>query len=225
MEFKVVASNVKNLAATKRKVNENAKRLKLKPYVRLPRDLLSHPPIRHRHTDPSLHYLWTFEFGIMAAVIVVGSAQWHRQLHAKAFAYSGKQQRELHEEMEWKRAHRLAGIPTKPPFDGRRQTARQMFEDLGSRKYRQSHLRRMQKGAPTTVTVEVSATTLLTCVGLANAGSNHRRLEAALDRLLKPVADRPPVLLGWDPLADNRVRLEVDGLWLFANELFKKVPL
>ena len=212
------------LAAATPKVTATAKRLQLKPYVRLPRDLLSHPPIRHRHTPKKLRYLEPFDFGVMAAVIAFASAQWHRDISTQAFAYSGKKQRELHAEMEYKRNLLRIGIRTRPTFDGRRMTSKEMFEQFGHREFQQSRSRRMRKGAPATITVEATASALLTCVGLANNGRNHRRLERTLNRLLQPVAQRPPVLRGWEPLADNRVRLEVDGLWLYADEVFKYLP-
>jgi hypothetical protein len=212
------------LAAAKAKVNEPAKRLKLKPYVRLPRDLLSQPPIRHRHTPASLNYLSPFDFGVMHAVIAVASAHWHREISTQAFTHSGQRQRQLHEEMARKRNLRRGGIATRPTFDGRRMTSKEMFEQFGRRAFQQSRSRRMRQGAPATLTVEATASALLTCVGLANNGRNHRRLERTLDRLLEPVAQRPPVLRGWEPLADNRVRLEVDGLWLYADEVFKYLP-
>jgi hypothetical protein len=100
------------------------------------------------------------------------------------------------------------------------------MKELGGRKFQQSRERRMQKGPPPTVSVEVSASTLLNCVGLANCGDKHRRLEYALDRLLKQIAEQPPVLASWEPLADNRVRLEVAGEWIYArDEAFKYLPL
>jgi hypothetical protein len=223
--------NMRKLAAAKAKVNEPAKRLKLKPYVRLPRDLLAQPPIRHRHTPASLNYLWPFDFGVMAAVIAVASTRWHGKLSSQAFADSGERQRQLHAEMERKRNLRLIGIKTRPAFDGRRMafdgrrmTSKEMFEQFGSRAFQQSRSRRMRQGAPATITVTSTATALLTCVGLASNGDNRHRLERTLDRLLEPVAQRPPLLLGWERLADNRVRLEVDGLWLYADEVFKYLP-
>src|SRR5262245_32469768 len=206
-------------------VTTTAKRLQLKPYVRLPRALLSHPPIWRRHTDAGLCYLPPFEFGIMAAAIVVGSAQWHRDISAQAFRASGKQQLLLHDKIARNRANYDLELPSKPPFDGRRQTSQELFEKFGRRKFHRSRQRRMQKGPPSTVRAEVTASTLLTCVGLHSNGGNHRDLENALDRLLKPVSDRPPVLASWEPLANKRVRLEVHGSWIYSDEPFKYLPL
>src|SRR5262249_19446278 len=119
------------LKGAKRKVTATAKRLQLKPYVRLPRDLLSRPPVRRRHTPAHLNYLWPFEFGVMDAVIAVASAHWHRDISTQAFAYSGKKQRQLHDEMEHKRNLLRIGIATRPTFDGRRMTSKEMFEQFG----------------------------------------------------------------------------------------------
>src|SRR4029453_10197183 len=71
-----------------------------------------------------------------------------------------------------------------------------------------------EQGPPAIVIVERTPRALLASVGLPLNGANNRRLDAALDRLCRPVGKRNPVLADWKRLADGRVRLSVRGPWL-----------
>ena len=50
------------------------------------------------------------------------------------------------------------------------------------------------------------------------------KLAPALNRLLKPVADHPPVLESWERLKDGRLRLQVCGAW-FPRRAYARLPL
>jgi hypothetical protein len=69
--------------------------------------------------------------------------------------------------------------------------------------------------------VERSRRGLLIASGLPSNGDNHHVIDAALDRLCKPIGQSDPILRSWKRLK-NGLRLEVNGLWL--NKPYERVP-
>ena len=64
------------------------------------------------------------------------------------------------------------------------------------------------------MTVRRTPRALLLSVGLPSNTRSYRRLDAALDRLTKPIGEYPPMLASWERLDDGRLKLRVHGCWL-----------
>jgi hypothetical protein len=82
----------------------------------------------------------------------------------------------------------------------------------------------LRKQSTERVTIEMSRYKLLQAAGLSDGSMNLRKVDAALQRLTRTVADRPPVLVAWEALPSGRLRLQVSGAWL-PTRAFGRVPI
>lgn len=218
-----------------REINEQQKH---PAYVCIANDLRFNPPIAHRHTSPKKNYVTQFEFGVAMAAVAAAMTKRRELAHKQARAYSGTALDRKRQVMQDTKKRRALGFKTRPPFEdyevecalggaisaGDRAPVKKIFRQTGQAKY-QRRFRELLKEAPPIVTVRRTPSALLVSVGLRSNGSGHRRLLKALDRLLSPIADWPPVLTSWERLEDGRLRLGVCGDWIALRGGYKQLPL
>ena len=217
------------------KSNEQQKR---PAYVCFPHQLCFNPPVAHRHTSAKQNLLTPFEFGVMAAILVAAGTEHRGQAHQHAHRYSGKMLDRKREGIKHSKNLRAVGAKTRYPFSvsemsaglgradierGNRAPAKKIFKQAGQLKYHR-RFHELLNDAPLTIIAERTPSALLASVGLRLNGANHHRLDAALDRLLNPVANWPPVLIEWSRMKDGRISLSVSGEWLVL-QAYKKLPL
>jgi hypothetical protein len=188
--------------------------------VYLPHAILLRPPIAARGSDASAR-VSTFEFKILAGVLVEARAALSDVGHVRAYAAAGetiKRQGEEYrrfgerwEEVQWARrverkSKRQAPAPKmRYTFNARRYQgddynahkpmSRKRTMKLAGREGYKNERERQRRIVPEDLMVTVSAYQLLRSSGLASKGRNLRKLHAALARLCEPVGDSPPPLL------------------------------
>jgi hypothetical protein len=197
----------------------------------LPRRLLLHPPIARRGSTASAR-VTPFEFHLLVGVLVQAQAAASDAVHAKAFeagarAIALEQHLATQFKQEWQevKQRRRRGEPAEAPeryhtfagIDGSTHSYKPLkprakaVRWAGHLKYQKAHRRARRN--PDDVVLTITRYALLRSAGLANAGSNLRKLEAALDRLCRAVGDGIPPLLGWKQ-EGKRLCLQVAREWL-----------
>jgi hypothetical protein len=224
------------------------------PWAFVPQRFLLLPPIAHRrHTDERYRrYLATpFEFAVGVSLLTAAKITNGLRIHEQAWDAGGKTGKKFkrdndrhHEKCRQVANMKRNGIEAQFPksrksesekaadklFYLKNRRPRPLGPKLASKMSEANRLfkkkLRSQKLTPDTV-VEISRRALLVSVGLQADRTNYRQLEAALNRLLKPIGRSlsrlSPILLNWEPMADGRLQMTVSGEWL--NKSFVKVPL
>jgi hypothetical protein len=163
-------------------------------FVRLPRELATHPPIQHRGKH-DVGKAATSEFVIAVAIAALAYIKVEAQQHEHSFRAGGKAMDDSDYPGKYK-------------------------SDVGFNGY---HRTRQRFEAPETVTITVSARQLFRAAGISRAG-NLALLPATLHRLREQRVGRLlPLLRSFSKASTGRWTLEVDGRWT-ALKRYVQVP-
>jgi hypothetical protein len=208
-------------------------------FVCLPHNVLENPPISHRHTSARCQYVSRFEFSVLSALLVAARSTLDKERHRQALA-AGKRtikrekadheryMAELREAIRCWRRHESVPLPirhhTFEPSTTKPTKYKLALKFAGEAGY-ERHLKKLRRQpAPEVIAVELSRYVVLRLAGLATNGTNLRALDQALDRLMHPVGSDGGVLIGWQQLPANQLRLQVRGHWL-PNGHYQQVPM
>jgi hypothetical protein len=202
---------------TKRQRRQRTK--KTRPlYVCLNHALLLHVPIRHRN-DGDRKLVSPFEFALAAGLNAVARCEVFEQYHrsalesgSRAIKHEAKTGARTIERYAWN-VH--VGVV-------KRTDKRQAFQEAGSSGY-QRVMRGLKDRLPFTVAFETTRTHLLSVAGLPTSGQSLNKLEAALNRLRRPVGGMPPLIEHWEELPSGRLWLEVSTAWM--QKPYGRVPV
>ncbi len=189
------------------------------PFVRLPREVATHPPIRHRGAKNAVAEsnripkladlgLTPFEFVIAATLADLARDQLDAARHTFAFAAGAR---------ALKRERRFASKDL--AFRVGRTTYQFMLAgkdgyDAGWKAFRVGN---------ESFVVEVSERALFRAAGLARNDRSRAQLPAALRRLTRPVGTVPPLLHGWKRPGRGPFKLRVAGRWM-PTRRYARVP-
>ena len=208
------------------------------PYVLLPRELLTHPPIRTKHcTNPAA--VTPFEFAVIASILVAARSQWSDDVHERSLERGAEQiaeEKQLDEQYrdQWREtntrrkhgedrsAPKRASTVHKPRYKSKLK-ADERFRRAGSTGYKQRRKTLAKNGPPDDVIVTLSRPNLLRLAGLPPNMFNRNRLNGAINRVIRPVGDLPPPVRSWRPTNDGLLQLCVSAKWLLPP--FARVPM
>ena len=190
-------------------------------YVPLANDVLWQPPIRHRHTSYWKRHLKPFDFYVLAGILIAAKDALTSVSHAQALeggAAAIKEEvrtsRQFFKSKEFRESHGIRG-----PKKG------ETIKRAGAEGYKKRR-RALQTRTPEVVVVEISRRRLLRAASLSADAENFRAVEAALNRLCRPVGaggcEMPAPLRDQEELPGGKLRLHVDGAWLPARR-FKRL--
>jgi len=98
---------------------------------------------------------------------------------------------------------------------------KRVVRDAGRKEYRKSMKRQKRSSNPEGVMVSISRRQLIAMSGLTNDGDSYKLIEAALNRLCRPIGSgkggMPGVLRNWEEMPNGRMCLHVHGDWLPKN--------
>jgi hypothetical protein len=212
-------------------------------YARITRELLHHPPIKHRNSDNS-GLVHPFEFEIAVGLNALAGCALVEQFHRRALKGGAKAiETEQQTGATTKRIYRRDTVeksPLPPAFmcdamrianyrlDKRGDTQwttnrRQAFKEAGARGYRLRMQKLKQQPLPDSVTLEITRKHLLRVAGLSINSVSLSKVGAALKRLRRPVGDMPPLIDSWVQLQSGRLRLVVSTAWM--QKPFVRIPM
>lgn len=190
-------------------------------YVCLPRQVVTHPPIRHRHMPAGNGYLTPFELDIACALLgaarlVLGDDLHQRALKGGATAIEEevKTAKRYFKKREFSLSYGATPIRAKGGA----------IKDAGSLGYLQRKRALRRRPSPDLITVEVSRSRLLRWARLSPDGGSIKRLDATLQRLTESIGLDTPVLVGWGQLPSRKLRLRLSGRWI-AQDRYARIPL
>jgi hypothetical protein len=176
-------------------------------FAPLSREILSQPPLRHRGELP--------EAGLSVSEFVTGVAA----------TILARRDREHH-------AHRAGLRAGKRAMDAQRSSEQPVknkaryLDSHGSAGFEHGRQRYRDDHADEDWYFETSRGELLRYAGLSDNAANSKRVDADLDRLTRPVFNRPSVLVRWRESSGQWIELEVRREWLSLERYTTvKMPL
>jgi hypothetical protein len=190
------------------------RRVRALPFVCLPKPLCLHPPIAHRGA-PADGLLTVFEVAVAEAILTLARPLIVPERHARAFAKSRKAIAKKRGRYSAPKEARQEAFQQEYDVYGR---VSHDFRREGATAYRVGRRQFDRAKLPGAVTIEVSRRALLRAANLSPNSRNALDLDAALNRLRRPVRagakELPGLLQHLRRLTHRRLRLAVDPQWL-----------
>jgi hypothetical protein len=177
-------------------------------FVCLWRQVLTHPPIRHRGAPVDAGLSIT-ELIIAATFAALARGTRSNARHEAAFRTGETYLKQERPQASKGMQYRVGGVSYQ-------------FKLAGSNGYARGREAFDRSVDSEPFLVECSVRKLFRVAALARNGRSTGRLDAVLDRLTKPIAGLPPVLMRWKR-TDNHLRLWVNAQWVPSSH-FGRVP-
>jgi hypothetical protein len=149
-------------------------------FVFIPRELLTHPPIRHRGETEEAG-LSVFEFAVAAAIILLARQARRNAGHRAALQTGRKAMRRLRSQRH-------------PIRDTSAFSADEQFQMEGSAAFERGLARFYKEHAEEDIPIKSTRAELLRLAGLSRKAENNHRVSDALNRLTRSVGKFPRVL-------------------------------
>lgn len=179
-------------------------------FVNLGREILSHPPLRHRGDRPEAG-LSVYEFCLGMGAILLALTDRAAEQHRSAIRTG-------------KRAMARKRSSEQPVYDMDFGSPREQFEVEGNAGFDRGRRRFQDDNRDRHWRFETSRSELLRYAGLNRKAEYIRRVYDALDRLTQPCG-YPSVLFRWRKRDDQRLELTVGNEWLWWRKRFNRVRL